>query len=264
MLVRTMLGSLSVIALLGAGTASAEEVKAADASKPVAAAPVVRETRAIDALQRMSKNLRSLERFEVTAHSDIDRLDDAGQLIKFSNDVTYKIALPNRLYASIVNGRADREMFYDGQQFTLYGKKLNYYATVKAPATVGELVATLDDKYGIELPLADLFLWGTDQAPVSDIQAARYVGASIFGKQVCDQYAYRQGDVDWQLWISRGDKPLPCKLAIVDSSDAARPQAVMSYQWRPDARLAASTFKFTAPKNAHPIVLNAATAADKQ
>ncbi|MBM3116609.1 DUF2092 domain-containing protein [Jeongeupia naejangsanensis] len=264
MLVRTMLGSLSVIALLGAGTAGAEEVKAAGDSKPAEATAPVRETRAIEALQRMSRNLRSLKSFEVTSHSDIDRLDDAGQLIKFSNDVTYKVALPNRLYASIVNGRANREMYYDGQQFTLYGKKLNYYATVKAPATVGELVATLDEKYGIQLPLTDLFLWGTDHAPVNDIQAARYVGASVLGKQVCDQYAYRQGEVDWQLWISRGDKPLPCKLAIVDSSDAARPQAVMSYEWRADARIAASTFKFTAPKNAHPIVLNAASAADKQ
>ncbi|AOY02218.1 hypothetical protein BJP62_05605 [Jeongeupia sp. USM3] len=255
-----MLG-LGALALIGALPAHADQAKTT--ASGVAAAPV-REGRAIEALQRMSRNLRTLDRFEVTSHSDIDRLDGAGQLLKFSNDVVYKVDMPNRLRATITNGRADRDMFYDGQQFTLYGKKLNYYATVKAPASIGELLDQLDTRYGIELPLADLFLWGTDDAPADRIQAARYVGASALGGKVCDQYAYRQGEIDWQLWIARGDRPLPCKLAIVDAGDPARPQSVMTYDWKLNPRFSASTFKFTAPKNAHPIVLNAAPAADAQ
>ncbi|GHD65329.1 DUF2092 domain-containing protein [Jeongeupia chitinilytica] len=261
MLVRTMLG-LSIAALISTVPAHADDARV-QGGESQATAPV-RETRAIEALQRMSRSLRALDRFEVTAHSDVDRLDDAGQLIKFSNDVSYKVEKPNRLYASIVNGRADRQMYYDGQNFTLYGKKLNYYATVKAPATIGELLEQLDDRYGIEVPLADLFLWGSDKAPVDTIEAARYVGPSIVGERVCDQYAFRQDDVDWQLWIARGDQPLPCRLAIVDAGDPARPQSVMTYQWRTGKRFLPSTFKFSAPKNAHPIVLNAAPAADAQ
>jgi len=37
------------------------------------------------------------------------------------------------------------------------GERVNYYATVPAPPTIAELVDRLEKKFGIDLPLVDLF-----------------------------------------------------------------------------------------------------------
>jgi len=41
------------------------------------------------------------------------------------------------------------------------GERVNYYATVPAPPTIAELVDRLEKKFGIDLPLVDLFYWDT-------------------------------------------------------------------------------------------------------
>lgn len=61
----------------------------------------------------------------------------------------------------MTNDRQHRVFFYDGKQFTLWGERVNYYATVPAPPTIAELVDRLEKKFGIDLPLVDLFYWDT-------------------------------------------------------------------------------------------------------
>ena len=69
-------------------------------------------------------------------------------------------------------------------------------------------------RYGLEFPLADLFYWGTAKSGVGDIRAATSLGRSTVAGVPCDHYAYRQADVDWQIWIEQGTSPLPRKLVI--------------------------------------------------
>ena len=69
---------------------------------------------------------------------------------------------------------------YDGKSFTLYAKNLGYYATVPAPPTAGELAKVLADKYNvIEMPLTDLFWWGTDRVNASVLTAAVDAGPAV-------------------------------------------------------------------------------------
>jgi hypothetical protein len=42
------------------------------------------------------------------------------------------------------------------------GQVVNFYATVPAPATLAQLNEDLNDRYGTELPLVDLFYWGAE------------------------------------------------------------------------------------------------------
>jgi hypothetical protein len=78
-----------------------------------------------------------------------------------------------------------------------------YYASVTAPPTIPAALEFAAQKYGLEVPLADLFFWGTDKAHLEDIQAAINVGPGSIDGVLCDHYAFRQEDVDWQLWIER-------------------------------------------------------------
>jgi hypothetical protein len=46
---------------------------------------------------------------------------------------------------------------------------------------------------------------------LQDMTAAGYIGTSWIDGVECDHVAVRQADVDWQVWIERGDTPLPRK-----------------------------------------------------
>ena len=132
--------------------------------------------------------------------------------------------MPTGLRAEVANDRHERLYLYDGKSFTLFAKRLNYYATVPAPPTIGQLATKLDEDYGIGVPLSDLFRWGTPGWSTDAITGATDLGPSTVLGATCQHYAFRQDDIDWQIWIQKGDYPLPRKLVITTKTDEARPQ----------------------------------------
>ena len=161
------------------------------------------------ALQGMGAYLRTLKSFQVeVATTDEDVLDD-GQKIQYAGTTSILARMPNGLRAEVANDRRERMYLYDGKTFTLFAKRLNFYATVPAPPTVGQLADTLDEKYDVTVPIVDLFRWGTPGWSTDDIKGAMDVGPSTVEGVTCQQYAFRQDDIDWQIWIQKGDHPLP-------------------------------------------------------
>ena len=111
-----------------------------------------------------------------------------------------------------------RFFFFDGKNFTIYGQVSNYYATVPAPPTITELIQKLGDKYAIQLPLVDLFEWGTTDSDINKIKAAQDVGPFRRSTEsLCEQYAFRQENLDWQVWIQMGEFPLAAQTRDTNS-----------------------------------------------
>ena len=116
--------------------------------------------------------------------------------------------------------------------------------------TIGELIGKLEERYAVEMPLSDLFLFGTSAAPLDKIESAMNAGQDFIDDDLCDHYAFRHGKVDWQIWISSGSKPLPRKIVITNRADEARPQSVSLIDWNLKPTFKDSVFKFTPPKGA--------------
>jgi hypothetical protein len=150
----------------------------------------------------------------------------------------------------MVNPRTERELFYDGKTVSLYTPAQKYYSSVELTETVGGLVHRLQERYGVELPLADLFVWGTDAAPLDKIESAMNAGQDFVGNDLCDHYAFRQGNIDWQIWMTTGAKPLPRKIVITNRGDESRPQSVSLIKWNLKPGFTDSTFTFKPPKGA--------------
>lgn len=226
-------------------------------SSAIMAAPQV-QPEAIAALEKMSAYLRSLKQFGLHADTTIDLVMEDGQKQEFPGTLDYKVRSPNGLYIGMKSDRKERELYYDGKTLTVYGPRNKLYAQTPAPPTIAGLLALAEDKYAIELPLADLFLWGTARAPVSSLRSAAYVGPARIDGSVTDQYAFRQDGVDWQIWIEAGDKPLPRRMVITTTDDAAQPQYASTLRWNTNAPIRDADFAFTPPKDVHRIELVAA------
>jgi len=231
----------ALVAACAIGTATAQQP-----------APV-REAKAIDALSAMGEYLRSLKSYALHADTTIDEVLESGQKVQFGGTVDYRVQMPDRLRAEMRTDRRQRDIVYDGKTITQYAPRMGYYASIPAPPTIPEALILVDQKYAVELPLADLFLWGTPKAGLDDIKEAVYIGPAQIGGRTCDQYAYRQAGVDWQVWIQSGKQPLPCKLVITTTSEPAQPQYAAVLKWDLAPKLGATTFRFTPPKGAQRI-----------
>ena len=250
--VRSTILAATLLALAGGGEAQQAPPPATaphEAPTPLAVAP-----EAINALTKMGGFLRTLKTFAVRADTTIDEVLDTGQKVQLDSTVDLRVRRPDRLRADVSSARMQRQFFYDGKRLTLYGARVKYYATVPTPPTIQETVRVAEQKYGLVFPLADLFHWGTDEARSGDITGAIVVGPSRIGGVECDQYAFREEAVDWQIWIEKGKTPLPRKLVITTRQEEGQPQYVAVLRWDLAPKLDDQTFMFVPPKDARRIV----------
>lgn len=216
------------------------------------------EPEAVEALKRMSAYLGTLTAFEVTANSTSDIILDDGEKIQFAEKSNFKVQRPNNFVVERTSDYKNRRLFYDGKKLTLYSPKTSYYAQVDAPPTIKETITAVSDKYGIELPLTDLFRWSEPGGDKTDqLKSAFHVGTATIGGVATDQYAFRGPDVDWQIWISQGPNPTPRRIVIIDREDDSRPQYTADLTWNTKPAFNNATFAFQAPADAKPIRMTA-------
>ena len=240
-------------------TATKAPAPAAKAGRP-ALPPSVLEPAAMAALQGMGAYLRTLKTFQVeAATTDEDVLDD-GQKIQYAGVTNILAQMPDRPARRGVERPARAaSASTTGRPSRCSPKRLNYYATVPAPPTIGQLADMLDEKYGFSVPLADLFRWGSPE-----LERRRHQGGHRPrprrrpGHHVPAVRASAQAEIDWQIWIQKGDFPLPRKLVITTKTDEARPQHSAVYTWNLAPSFNAATFTFDPPAGAGKVVLEKA------
>jgi len=207
------------------------------------------------ALDQMGAYLRTLKALQVEVVTAEEVVLDNGLKVEFGGVTKMVARKPDRLRVSVSSDLRERQFFYDGKQLTLWAPRVQFYATVPAPPTIGELASALEDKYGMEFPLVDLFRWGTSSASIAAITAAVDIGPSTINDTTCEHYAFRQEGLDWQIWIQKGDYPLPRKLVLTTTTDEARPQFAATYTWNLAPSFNDAAFTFNPPADAHRIVL---------
>lgn len=211
----------------------------------------------------MGDYLRTLKTFQIRSETNRDEVLDDGQNVEFDGVVDMIVQRPNRLRAEVTSDKQQRLYFYNGNSLSIWARRPNYYATVPAPATLKELVDTLSSKYDIELPLVDLFYW-SDRNNTDAITSAVDLGPSQVDGVTCEHYAYRQDGADWQVWMQRGDYPLPRKIVIRTTSDDARPRYASVLNWNLAPSVNDAAFTFVPPADARKIALVEIKSGDAQ
>jgi hypothetical protein len=253
-------GALATL-LAANGTAWAQQPAAAPApaATPAPTAAAVINAKAVERLNAMGAHLRSLKAFTVNADVTVEEVLDSGQ--KVENALTVEIAarMPDKLRVATTSAQRSRKIYYDGKTVTIFGEKLGYYGSFPAPATIAQTADVAAQKYGLEVPLADLFLMGTDKFDTKSITEAIYIGPQLIGGVLCDQLAFRQPGVDWQICIERGKAPLPRKLVVTGTDgDPAQPVRRSILSWKAGTAPDAAAFTFVPPKGATRIAVKEA------
>jgi hypothetical protein len=101
--------------------------------------------------------------------------------------------------------------------------------------------------------LRDLFAWDANNPQISNIQSALFIDSTEINGVLCDHFAFRQKDVDWQIWIEQGKTPLPQKLVITSKKEVGQPQYIATMKWNLSPEISEKMFVFNPPEDANEI-----------
>jgi hypothetical protein len=198
----------------------------------------------------MSDYLAGQKTISATFDSAVEVITPAMEKIQFASSGTLLLSRPSAIKATRTGGYSDVEMIFDGKAVTIFGKNINGYAQIDASGTVDQLIDTLRDR-GMAVPGADLLLSNVYDTLIGDVLEAKYIGHAVVGGVECDHLAFRSQETDWQLWIERGDNPIPRKYVITTKSVGAAPQYTLTItDWKTDVETTAADFTFTPPEGA--------------
>lgn len=241
---------LSALLLAAAAPLVAEETAPGPTAPPAAHQAISPEAQSV--LDRMGAFLRAQKSFSIDSQTTRDDVVAFGYKLQDNEHATLTAQLSNKLRVEVSGDERNRLFIYDGAKLTMYSPDDNAYTSVKAPDTIGKLVDRLLGA-GIEMPMIDM-LYSIYQGSLTEaVRGGVLVGDSNIDGTDCDHLAFRQGNIDWQLWVEKGDKPLPRKLLITTRYEVGDPQYQVTMRWNLKPKIDASTFVFTPPKGVNEI-----------
>ena len=247
-LYRVLLTTLLGLILLSLPGWSAEEAKAPapQAAEPAPAAPQPEKI-----LQQMCDFLKSNKQFSFKAECTDDRVYAGGKKLQFAFDLEAYVQRPDKVRINAAGDLENKQFFYDGKTITLYDESHNSYATMEAPGTIDAAMDKASKEYGLRVSLVDLAESNTCALMTKGVKHSLYVGEGLVRGVRCHHLAFDKDNIQWQVWIESGEKPLIRKLIITQKKLLGSPQwTAYLTDWNLSPQLSESLFVFTPPQGA--------------
>ena len=253
------LAGLGLCELAQAQTASADAPKKAvapavpDASATNAAVPLPRrvDPRADEVLKKMSELLARTPRLALEAEETFDEVYEEAPRVQLTNLRRIALERPGRFAADATGDTLNRAAWYDGRTLSVLNKEQNLYLSVEMPDAIDAVLDKLAEDYGIVVPLSDLLYSDPYATLMEGVLYGDYLGLHQAAGVLCHHLAFSQAEIDWQLWIDAGDKPLARKLVITYLGEPGAPQyTAVIKRWSLEPKFPEGLFRFEAPEGA--------------
>ena len=209
-------------------------------------------------LKSMSDYVAAQKSISAGFDSDIEVVTPEMQKIQFTSSGQLQLKRPDKLRITRTGGYTDVEMIFDGKELALAGKNANIFLKQEIPGSIEKMVDTLYDKFDAMLPGIDLLVANAYTALMTDVFDSRHIGRGVVDGVECEHLAARSIDVDWQIWIETGAKPVPRKYVITSKTMAGSPQYTLKIKdWQTDVNVADDTFTFKQASGARQVAFEA-------
>ena len=216
----------------------------------------VRAQGAVDAdadhtVRAMSDYLGHLVAFSVDYDVDTQVIDRSGQKLDVTSSGSLLVERPGKVYATRLTGSTDAEVYLNGGTLTVYGKRMNAYAQIPNVGTIDEAIEAVRGRLGFDVAGADLLYANPYPGLMTDVASGVDLGADVVDGVACEHLAFRAAQVDWQVWVRPGARPLPMKYVITSKWVTGAPQYVVEFRnWNVSPSIPSQRFAFTPPQGA--------------
>lgn len=200
-------------------------------------------------LQNMSYFLGSKEEYTFKAEVMFDQLVNSNRKIQYSAEEKVYIKKNGNLTIEYVSDLGGYKLWFEAGKTTILELPTNLYSIVTLPATTDQALKKLKETYNFTPALSDFLFINTYRVLTANVQSGSYYGTSkVFGVR-CDHLAFVQQDIDWQIWIENGKRPIPRKLVITYKNLPGAPQFIAILRdWVIDRPITNFAFKADMPK----------------
>lgn len=198
--------SLAMVVLVAAGCTSTPEPKRALGDDAEAR------------LEAMAELLGEAKYLQFSGNDWTDHKGDDGHVVQ--EDGTFKLALarPDRLRVDGRLGENDVTLWYNKGQVTIYERNRKVAALASTERSLDEYLDDLVERYDISIPGQDFLYEDLADTLTEWVDTGRSLGVVSLGEDTCHQLVFQQAQIDWELWIDAGGKPVPRRLLIDETT----------------------------------------------
>jgi hypothetical protein len=197
-------------------------------------------------LKSATDYLTSLQSFSYTAQTFLESVSNDNEKLLFDSKVDISVKRPNKIFAQ-KTGYEALDFYFNGNKIVGYNATKQKYATADEPGDLDKLVKALST-YQIEAPMSDFITSDPYAILTADIESSRFLGVAMVAGVKCHHLAFRQNNIDWQLWIEASAKPLIKRFMVTSKGLTGSPSYTVTInQWKSNPVLDDAMFEFKAP-----------------
>ncbi|MFC5270342.1 DUF2092 domain-containing protein [Adhaeribacter terreus] len=185
-------------------------------------------------LKEMSDYLTAMKQFSYTSKGIIEIVGDD----KTKDKVTYNsevfIKRPNKMRVNVKNEDRNAAVYYDGKKFTVLGKNANMYAQADAPPTLDAALDSAREKFVLDPPGADMLYTNAYDGLMEQVTDGKVLKEENINGKAANHLAFKSKEVDWEIWIQKGESPVPLRYKIISKNEPERPEMTVDFSdWKP-------------------------------
>jgi hypothetical protein len=207
--------------------APAEEAADEEAVRKAATVAAMRAhtEEALAVLKRSSDFLGQQQSFSFEAHVGFDVLQLNGQKLEFGGTRKATVRRPDRVHVEARQRDGDQmTLFFDGETISVDIPGENAYVSVERPGNLDAALDYLVEDLGTPAPLEDFFSSDLYAEVKDKLRSGFYVEEEMIAGQLCHHLAFSAPEVDVQIWIEDGERPLPRRVVITYKTADGSPQ----------------------------------------
>ncbi|MEQ9617803.1 MAG: DUF2092 domain-containing protein [Deltaproteobacteria bacterium] len=177
-------------------------------------------------LQEMSYFMGSKYQYTFKAEIMYDVVLESGQKVQYDASETVYLKKPDKFYVQYISDLGGYKIWYDTGKVTLLEVPANDFSLATLPQSVDQALDKLYEQYGFAPALSEFLFINTFKTMTKNVVSAENFGPSkVFGVK-CQHLYFVEKDIDWQIWIEDGKRPIPRKLVITYKNLPESPQFI--------------------------------------
>jgi hypothetical protein len=211
---------------------------------------------AVGILDRMSDVVGELSSVGFTLKTRVDEQNqDLGLVTNFAINQVYFNG-PSQMLIRTDGTKGKQGYWYNGQQLAYYSFNENNYVIIETPETTIEMIAEVNDRYGVDFPAADFFNPTFTDDILQNFDEVSFAGLQKIEGKDCFYIIVRRKDMSVQLWLANDAYMLPVKMIIMYLSSSEPKQYEASFSdWEINPFLPDVMFNFQPPPMAREILI---------
>lgn len=204
---------------------------------------------AFDRLRAMSDTLSAAGRFRIETDEQHEWVDSGGEAAYVQGGCVVDVVRPGNMKIEMKGSGSiniDATLYFYKSTIAYEDRNKKVWVFTDTQETIDGMLDDLASRFDLPIPVSDFLYSSPYNSLISENTQGKYTEQVLIGDIRCDHLVFTDGDVQWELWISTGEKALPCKMKILRNGAEGKSRSELTFtkidlNYRPDM----SEFIFT-------------------